>query len=149
MQVIKEFSISLVNKPGVLAGVLKALSKTKINGVAMTLVDSGERGVLRLVVDKPDEAEKALAELNVPIATTDVLAVELDNSPGAMADLAGKLAEAHVNIGYAYCTSGARGGRTTGIIKVENPGKAIKILGAEKSHRDSAPIRRSQASRKP
>ncbi len=94
MQVIEEFSISLVNKPG-------------------------------------------------------VLAVELDNSPGAMADLAGKLAVAHINISYAYCTGGARGGRTTGIIKVEHPAKAIKLLGAEKGHRDSPPIRRSQASRKP
>ena len=149
MQVIKEFSISLVNKPGVLAGVLKTLSKAKVNGVAMTLVDSGDRGVLRLVVDKPDEAAKVLAELNVPVATADVLAVELDNSPGAMADLAGKLAEAHINISYAYCTGGARGGRTTGIIKVEHPAKAIKLLGAEKGHRDSPPIRRSQASRKP
>lgn len=149
MQIVKEFSVSLVNKPGVLAGVLKALSKAKVNGVAMTLADSGDRGVLRLVVDQPLAAEKVLSKLNVPVTATDVLLIELDNSPGAMADVAGKLAQEHINICYAYCTSGARGGRTTGIINVENLAKAMKILAPDNVPKNRSPIRRSQANRKP
>ena len=148
MKVVKEFSISLVNKPGVLAGVLKALSKAKVDGVAMTLSDSADLGVLRLVVVQTDVAEKVLKQLNVPTSHTDVLQIELTNKSGALADVVEKLAKAHINIAYAYCTSGGRGGKTTGIINVENIGKAMKVLGAEKTHKDGTPLRRSQGSRR-
>ena len=148
MQVVKEFSVSLVNEPGVLAGVMKALGKAKINVVAMTLSDSAKRGVLRLVVTQTATAAKVLTELSVPVSQNDVLQVKLANSPGAMGEVAGKLAKAHININYAYCTSGASGGRTTGILSVENLSKAIKILDAEKVHKEGTAVRRSQGSRK-
>lgn len=148
MKVVKEFSISLVNKPGVLAGVLKALGRAKVDGVAMTLSDSADLGVLRLVVVQNDVAEKVLKQLNVPMTHTDVLQIELTNKSGALADVVEKLAKAHINIAYAYCTSGGRGGKTTGIINVENIGKAMKVLGAEKTHKDGTALRRSQGSRR-
>ena len=148
MKMVKEFSISLVNKPGVLAGVLKALSRAKVDGLAMTISDSADLGVLRLVVLQTKIAEKVLAQLNLPMTCNDVLQIELDNKPGALADVVGKLAKAHINILYAYCTSGGRGGRTTGIINVENTAKAIKVLAAEKTHKDGTALRPSQGSRK-
>ena len=148
MKMVKEFSISLVNKPGVLAGVLKALSRAKVDGLAMTIADSADLGVLRLVVVQTDVAEKVLAQLNLPMTCSDVLQIELTNKSGALADVVGKLAKAHINILYAYCTSGGRGGRTTGIINVENTPKAIKVLAAEKTHKDGTSLRPSQASRK-
>ena len=148
MKVVKEFSISLVNKPGVLAGVLKALSKAKVDGVAMTLSDSADLGVLRLVVVQIDTAEKVLKQLNVPLSCTDVLKIELTNKSGALADVVEKLAKAHINIAYAYCTSGGRGGKTTGILNVENIAKAMKVLGAEKTHKDGTSLRPSKASRR-
>ena len=148
MKVVKEFSISLVNKPGVLAGVLKALSKAKVDGVAMTLSDSADLGVLRLVVVQTDLAQKVLSQLNVPMTHSDVLQIELTNKSGALADVVEKLAKAHINIAYAYCTSGGKGGKTTGIINVENIAKAMKVLGAEKTHKDGTSLRPSQASRR-
>ncbi|NIA06598.1 MAG: hypothetical protein GWP14_03005 [Actinobacteria bacterium] len=148
MQVVKEFSVSLVNKPGVLAGVMKALGRAKVNVVAMTLSDSARHGVLRLVVAQTATAAKVLGGLGVPVKQSDVLQIKLANKAGAMAEVAGKLAAAHVNIAYAYCTSGASGGRTTGIINVENLPKAMKVLGAEKTHKDGAVVRRSQGSRR-
>jgi hypothetical protein len=148
MKVVKEFSISLVNKPGTWAGVLKSLSKAKIDGVAMTLSDSAELGVLRLVVVQTDLAKKALKHLNVPMTHTDVLQIILNNKSGALADIVEKLSKAHINISYAYCTSDGRGGKTTGILNVENIAKAKKVLGAEKNHRDGTSVRPSRASRK-
>ena len=148
MQIVKEFSVSLVNEPGVLAGVMKVLGKAKVNVVAMTLSDSVKRGVLRLVVTQTATAAKVLKDLNVRVSQNDVLQVKLANRPGAMGDVAGKLAKAHININYAYCTSGASGGRTTGILSVENLSKAIKILDAEKTHKEGTAVRRSQGSRK-
>lgn len=148
MKVVKEFSISLVNKPGVLANVLKTLSKAKVDGVAMSLSDSQDLGVLRLVAAQSDLAEKALKQLNIPMTETDVLQIVLSNKSGALADVAEKLAKAHINIAYAYCTSGGRGGKTTGILNVESIAKAMKVLGAEKNHKDSPALRPSRANRK-
>src|ERR1700756_2812067 len=102
-----QFSVFLVNKPGVLAQVTRALADEKVNLIALTLVDSQEHGVLRLVAANPDIARRVLTKLNLPMTETDVLCLDLSNRPGALADVAGILGEHHVNINYAYCTSGA------------------------------------------
>jgi hypothetical protein len=118
----------MVNKPGILAHVLSELARAKINVVAMTVMDSVEHGVLRLVADSPEKARDLLAKLNMPYNETDVLCVVLENRAGALAIVAEKLAKEHINISYAYCTSGARGGKTTGVLKVADVKKAMKIL---------------------
>ena len=123
-----QFSVFLVNKPGVLAQVTKSLAEGKVNVVAMTLVDSQEHGVLRVVADEPAKARDVLKRLNLPMTETEVLCLELSNRPGALADVASVLGQNHVNINYAYCTSGARGGRTTGIFKVADVKKAQHVL---------------------
>jgi hypothetical protein len=124
-----QYSIFLVNKPGVLAQITRALADEKINIIAMTLVDSQEHGVLRLVAHDPAATRTVLQKLNLPMTETDVLCLEMPNNPGALADVAGLLGSNHVNINYAYCTSGAPGGHTTGIFKVADPAKASRILG--------------------
>ena len=123
-----QFSVFLVNKPGVLAQVTRALAESKINIVAMTLVDSQEHGVLRVVAEDPAAARKTLVALNLPMTETEVICLELSNHPGALADVATLLGKNHININYAYCTSGAPGGKTTGIFKVADHAKAEKLL---------------------
>ncbi len=123
-----QFSVFLVNKPGVLAQVTSALADAKINVVAMTLVDSQEHGVLRIVSEHPTAAREVLTKLNLPQTETEVLCVELSNHPGALADVAGVLGQNHININYAYCTSGAPGGHTTGVFKTGDQAKAQRVL---------------------
>jgi hypothetical protein len=123
-----QFSIFLVNKPGVLAQVTGALGDAKLNIHAMTLVDSQEHGVLRVVTDDPNTTRQVLTKLNLPMTETEVLCLDLSNRPGALGDIATILGQHHVNINYAYCTSGAPGGRTTGIFKVADPKKALHVL---------------------
>ena len=118
----------MVNKPGVLARVLGEFAKAKINITAITMMDSVEHGVMRVVFAKPDQAREVLSRLNMPCNETDVLCVDLDNKAGALAVVSEKLSKGHVNISYAYCTAGARGGKTTGILKVADLKKAMKIL---------------------
>jgi len=130
-QVQTQFSVFLVNKPGVLAQVTGALAEAKVNLVAMTLVDSQEHGVLRFVAEEPVRAREVVKKLNLPTTETEVLSMELSNRPGALADVARLLGENHVNINYAYCTSGAPGGRTTGILRVNQLAHAAKLLGAQ------------------
>jgi hypothetical protein len=146
MHLDTQFSIFMVNKPGILAGVLRELAVEKINIVAMTMMDSAEHGVMRLVGSSSQKIREVLSHLNMQFSETDVLCVNLPNKAGALADVTGKLAAAHINISYAYVTAGARGGRTTGILKVADMNKAMKILqgDANHTHREDS-VRRSPA----
>ena len=89
MQSVSQFSIFLPNKPGVLAQVSRQLAQAKINVIAMTMMDSSEHGVLRLVVQEPDRLRAALAPLNLPMTETDVLVVEMSNRPARWRTSAG------------------------------------------------------------
>ena len=128
VKTLTQFSVFLVNKPGVLAQVTGALAAEKINLVAMTLVDSQEHGVLRMVTANVAAAREVLKKLNLPMTETEVLCVDLPNRPGALADVATLLGQNHININYAYVTSGAPGGRTTGVFKVADQAKALHVL---------------------
>jgi len=150
MYVATQFSIFMVNKPGVLAQILGEFARAKINVIAMTVMDSVEHGVLRVVFEAAKNAEAVLSKLNMPYNQTEVLCVNLANKAGALATVAEKLARSHINISYAYCTAGAEGGKTTGVLKVADVKKAMKILqeGQDRQSKSQPVVRRSQASRK-
>jgi hypothetical protein len=149
MYIERQFSIFMVNKPGVLAHVLSEFARAKINIVAMTMVDSAEHGVMRVVFGAPNRAKELLAALNMQHSETDVLCVNLANQSGALAAVAEKLAKNHINISYAYCTAGAKGGRTTGVLKVADVKKAMRLLeqGPMKSGKSQPMVRRSRTLR--
>jgi len=130
MQIETQFSVFLVNKPGVLAQVLGELARAKVNIVAMTMADTTEHGVLRLVVDNPAGARQVMKRLSIPVNENEVLAVDIPNRPGAIADLCAKLAAEHINISYAYATAGATGGKTKCIVKVADLNKAKAVLSS-------------------
>lgn len=134
-----QFSVFLVNKPGILAQVTGALAQEKINLMAMTLVDAQEHGVLRFVVEEAEEARGVLRRVNLPMTESEVLLLELSNRPGALADVATLLGKNHINISYAYATAGAPGGRSTGIFKVADQSKALRLLkGSNAKHREAS-----------
>jgi len=154
MIISTQFSIFMVNKPGILAQVLNEFASGKINIVAMTMMDSVEHGVMRVVFTRPEPARDVLKKLNLPFSETQVLCVSLNNKSGELATLAEKLATNHINITYAYCTAGARGGKTTGVFKVADVKKATKILESHEKKKSRAkkavakPVKRSRAKRK-
>lgn len=138
----------MVNKPGVLAQVLGEFANLKVNITAITMMDSAEHGVMRVVFENAAKAREILSRLNMPYNETEVLCVNLDNRAGALATVAEKLAKGHINISYAYCTAGAKGGRTTGVLKVSDVKKAMKLLqDHNKQSRDQTDLRRSKATR--
>ncbi|MCI0499733.1 MAG: ACT domain-containing protein [Planctomycetales bacterium] len=144
-----QFSVFMVNKPGVLAQLLNVLAHEKINIVAMTMMDSMEHGVLRLVGGGAEKIRGLLHRMNMQFSETQVLCVNLPNHAGALADVASKLAKAHVNISYAYCTAGARGGRTTAVLKVADVKKSMKVLEGHAeadNQKTKKAVRRSLAS---
>jgi hypothetical protein len=134
-----QLSVFLVNKPGVLANVCQRLADEKINIVGMSMMDSTEHGVLRLVAEDAPRARHALTALDVPTTEQEVLLATLPNRPGALADVVERLAAAHISVHYAYVTTGVPGGKTLGIFKVSDHHKAVKTL-SERTPRRKATI---------
>ncbi|MBN2445778.1 MAG: amino acid-binding protein [Phycisphaerae bacterium] len=145
-----QFSVFLVNKPGMLARLCQHLASDKVNVVAMSMMDSTEHGVLRVVAENPDAMRTSLATLDLPVAETTVLLASVPNRPGGLADVVERLASAHITVNYAYLTTGARNGKTFGVFRVSDARKAEKILGERRpkrklptSARDAAHTRRT------
>lgn len=141
-----QLSVFLVNKPGILSRVCQRLAGAKINIIGMTMMDSTEHGVLRLVVEDSSAARRALLDLDVPVTETQVLVTTIPNRAGALADVVERLAAAHVNVNYAYCTTGAPGGKTLGIFKVSDISKATNVLGERKPKRKEMVVPRADRS---
>ncbi len=151
MSTMKQTTVFLENKPGRLAQVLSALAHAKINLVALSVMDRTEHGVLRLVTEDQPGTLKVLQGLNLNHAETDVLAVELKNQPGALAHVCETLATGHINVDYAYCSSGGRNGKVFGIFKVANSDKAVRVLSEGSNHRSRVqprPLRDQRTYRK-
>jgi hypothetical protein len=150
MKVLRQYSLFLANKPGMLASICRELGKAKVNIEAMTMMDAQEHGVLRLIASDPDKAGPVLRRMNVPLTETEVLAVPMANRPGAVADVLERLSANHVHINYVYCTTGARGGKTFGVFKVGDIKKAMKVIdGKRNTNRDmKVKLRRPRATRR-
>lgn len=152
MNVETQFSVFLVNKPGVLSQACRQLANAKVNILALSMMDSSEHGVMRFISDSPARARNALQALNLPTTETEVLSMELPNRPGALADVCDRLASAHVSVNYAYCTGGAglpKGAKTTVVLKVADIRKAQKVLATPPPRRrqTATAIRRTNRKR--
>lgn len=130
-----QLSVFLVNRPGVLAHVCHKLASDKVNIVALSMMDSTEHGVLRFVPADAERAKASLQSLDLPVTETQILTATMPNRAGALADVVERLAAEHVNVHYAYCTTGAPGGKALGIFKVSDQAKAIGILGERRARR--------------
>src|SRR5438552_15652664 len=130
METTKQVSIFLENKPGRLANVLSALARERVNVIALTIMDSHEHSVLRLVTSDVPKTIQVLKGLSASYTESEVLMVELKNQPGALAHVCEQLAGAHLNIDHAYVSSGGKNGKVYGIFKVSNMQKAMQVLAA-------------------
>src|SRR5207237_10187879 len=114
VETTKQITVFLENKPGRLANVLAALANEKVNITALSVMDKHEHSVLRLVADDPAGATQVIKALNTQCTEAEVLLVELKNQPGALSHVCEVLAAEHINIDYAYCSSGGRNGKVFG-----------------------------------
>ncbi len=124
--------LSLESKPGVLAQVSSTLARAGVNITALCAAEAtGGRGKIRLLVDNAARAAEALKAAKFRASQEEVLALTLDNRPGALAEVAEKLARARVNIKCAYATtpSGGGSGPATVVLSVSNAAKAEAALG--------------------
>lgn len=126
MPIVKQLSIFLENKPGVLARLCQTFSDEKVNIEGLSVSDTVDHAVVRLVTNDPDKARSVLEAAGVLVVETDVLSLALPDKPGQLASIAKTLSKGKVNIEYAYGTTEADGG--TLILRVSDIKKAKKIL---------------------
>jgi hypothetical protein len=105
MALDKQLSIFVQNKVGSLAELCDHLAKASINIKALSIVDDLEWGIVRIIVDDPEKAKEILHNLGLMYGEGNVLTTELKNHPGALAELANRLAKKKINIESAYATA--------------------------------------------
>ena len=120
-----QLSVFLANKPGVLAEVCNSLANENINIRGLSISDTVDHAVVRLVVDEPLKALHLLGERGTLVVETDVVSVQLPNEPGALGATLAKLAREAINIEYAY---GSSNGEGVVFLRVSDPDKAQAIL---------------------
>ncbi len=130
MQITKQLALFLDNRPGTLARVSEALAKAKINIYAFSISDTVDHSVVRMVVSDPTRALRLFEEHNVLVVDDDVVMIEGDNRPGSLSKICQKLADAKVNIEYAYCATPPNAKRGLLILRVSNAAKALKVLNS-------------------
>jgi hypothetical protein len=127
---VKQISVFIENRSGRLREVAAILGKNKINIRALSLADTSDYGILRLIVDKPHEALDVLKKANFTLSETDVIAVEVSDRPGGLANVLDVLGSAGINVEYMYAFVEKSSDNAVMIFRIEDIDKAVKVLKA-------------------
>lgn len=125
---VKQISIFIENKKGSLAEVTDFIAKSNINLRALSIADTQDFGILRIITDNPDGAREILKNEGYTVTATSVLAVALDDAPGSMAAILNVLTNADVSVEYTYAFMANVSGKAYMIFRVDNNDKASKAL---------------------
>lgn len=125
---IKQISIFLENNAGRLAEVTKVIAAASVNIRAISIADTADFGILRIIADKPDATMTALAAAGFTARMTDVLAVEIPDEPGSLARIMELFKETGVNIEYLYASLEGCSEKAVVIFKVEDLEHGLKIV---------------------
>jgi hypothetical protein len=128
MPKVTQLAVTLENKPGTLAKVCSTLGKEGVNVLAVFAPEIKGKGKVRLLVDSPDKAKAALSGAKIRFSEEDAIAVSAENKPGALAEIADKLARSKINIKYVYATTSEEPAKATIILAVPNVDKALGVL---------------------
>ena len=128
--IIKQLSVFLENKQGRLCSAVDVLAKNDINISALSLADTTDFGILRLVVDKPYEAEAALKNVGLTVSLTDVIAIGIPDRPGGFAETISAVADKDVGVEYMYAFISREHDRAYLIMRVADNEKALSALKA-------------------
>jgi hypothetical protein len=125
---IEQISVFVENKPGKLVEVIEALGAEGVDMRAMSIADTADFGVLRLIVDQPDKALAILRDADCVTSVTQVIAVSVTDTPGSLAKVLRVLSDAGISVEYVYAFITHEPGRAYVIIRVEDNDKAVSAL---------------------
>lgn len=127
---VPQISVFLENKIGRMGDVADVLAQHDINIIALSVADTSEFGILRLIVSKPEVAYKELKAAGFTVSTNYVIAVEVDDRPGGLARILRILVNAGLNVEYMYAFVERSTGRAALVFRFEKEQEAVKALQA-------------------
>jgi hypothetical protein len=125
---VEQFSVILENKSGRLAEVTGILARAGVNIRTLSLADTADFGILRLIVDRTDQANKVLKETGFTVAKTEVIALEVPDVPGGLARILSVLDAAGVNVEYMYAFARQSADKAIVIFRFDELDRAIQVL---------------------
>lgn len=131
---IKQLSVFVDNKQGALADITDLLAKSSIDLRAMSIADTTDFGILRLIVDDTARAEAVLRETDAIAAVTEVTAVEINDRPGGLAHVLRILADHNINMEYLYAFTASSREHAYVVFRVQDNAQAEEILAQHNIH---------------
>ena len=125
---VRQISIFLENRSGRLASVLKEVGRAGVNIRALSLADTSDFGILRLIVDDVEACVKALKDTGHTVSTTEVLAVEVPDHPGGLSGILDVLSAANLNVEYMYAFVSRATEKAVVVFRFEKVDAAIAAL---------------------
>ena len=129
---LTQISIFLENRKGRLYEVCSVLGENKVNIRALTVAESEEFGILRIVVDDPEKAARVLKKNGFVASLTDIVAVEVDDKPGGLSKILKIFSQSNINVEYMYGFVEKRSDRALLVFRFDEPDKAIELLKKKK-----------------
>ena len=123
---IKQLSVFLENKEGRLDEVLSTLGNNDVNIVALSLADTADYGMLRMIVSDPEKGKMVLKEVGVMAMLTDVVALRVPHATGSLSKAMHAIMAASVNVEYMYAF--ANGADASAVLKSDDPAKVVSVL---------------------
>jgi hypothetical protein len=128
MPIQKQLSVFMPNRPGVLARTCSILSEAGINILALAVHDTVDNAVVRFLVDHPTKALLLLEQEELYVLEQEVVVLEVENRAGELTRISQVLAEADINIAYAYCTATPKQDYGCLVLKTDQPDRTLEIL---------------------
>ncbi|MEJ5347546.1 MAG: ACT domain-containing protein [Desulfosoma sp.] len=125
---VEQISVFLENKAGRLAEVTRVLSEAGVNIRALSLADTSDFGILRLIVNDNEKAKEALKANGFTVGKTDVVAVEVEDRPGGLHRILDILRKAGINVEYMYAFVQQSGDNAVIIFRFDNLDEAVRVL---------------------
>jgi len=129
---VEQISVFLENKPGALADVTRILGEAGVNIRALSLADTKDFGILRLIVNDNEKAREVLGRKGLTVRKTEVVAVEVPDRPGGLAEILKVLSEASINVEYLYAFVQQSGENAIIIFRFDEIDRAIAALSEKK-----------------
>lgn len=125
---VQQISVFLENRRGRLLEALDVLGKSRINIRALSIADTSEFGILRLIVPDPDKARKVLEKNKFTVRENEVIAVEVSDKPGGLAQVLAALDSAGLNVEYMYAFVEKKKDKAVVVLRTENVNAGSKAL---------------------
>lgn len=125
---VKQLSVFLENKPGALSRPVSALANAKLNILALSVADTQQFGILRLIVQGWETALALLEKEGFVVKVTDMVAIEVSDAPGGLASILASLEKTHVNLEYMYGFTQRQEAKGLLVFRFDDPDRAIEAL---------------------